>query len=239
MSRIDLTALIREAADVGIDERCAERLSVYSALLREYNQKVNLTAVTDEREIVIKHFADSLALTRFVDLPEGARLADVGTGAGFPGMALLIARPDLDVTLFDSVDKKLEFLRLLSAQLGLSPRIVHVRAEDAGRDPGYRGSFDLVTARAVAALPTLCEYCVPLVRVGGIFAPMKAELSDDERTRGVRAAQALGCELSRDERYEIAGAGKREIPVFTKTKNTPSRFPRPTAQIKKNPLPLN
>ena len=235
---IDRELFLKNLAAFGLtlDERAVGRFDRYAALLIGYNEKVNLTAITAPEEIALKHFVDSLALLSFVDLPEGARVADVGTGAGFPGMALLVARPDLRVTLFDSVNKKLDFLRFLSGELGLSPEIVHIRAEDAGHDPAYRETFDLVTARAVASLDRLSEYCVPLVKRGGLFVPMKAPLTEEERENGLRAAGKLGAKLKEGKSYVLPGGDGREVLVFEKRSLTPSNYPRPAAKIAKSPL---
>ncbi len=224
------------AVNVTLGERALDMFDTYAARLIETNVRVNLTAITEPAEIVTKHFADSLALLGLFEIPEGAKVADVGTGAGFPGLALLIARPDLQVTLMDSVNKKLEFLRILCKELGLNPEIVHIRAEDAGRDPAYRESFDLVTARAVASLDRLAEFCVPLVRQGGLFFPLKAPLSEEEADSGRAAAGKLGCRLAETKAYVIPGGDAREIPVFEKRSHTPSIYPRPAAKIAKNPL---
>ena len=225
-----------EAIGLSLDGDAADRFDAYARLLVEYNNKVNLTAITAPDEIVSKHFVDSLFLAKFVPMTEGLKLCDVGTGAGFPGAALLCAFPTLKVTLFDSVNKKLEFLRLLTDKLGLSADIVTMRAEDAGRDERYRGFFDVATARAVAQLNVLSEFCLPLVRTGGVFAPMKAPLTEEERRRGIGAAANLGGTKERDERYTIPGGAEREILIFRKKDPTPEKYPRPFAQISKKPL---
>ena len=235
---IDIEALKFQAAAFGVDLTDVQlrQFDLYAAELIAYNEKVNLTAITAPDEIVTKHFVDSLALLGQITVPEGASLADVGTGAGFPGMALLIARPDLRVTLMDSVNKKLEFLRQLSIKLELDPEIVHIRAEDAGRDPKYREHFDCVTARAVSQLNKLAEYCVPLVRPGGTFAPLKAPLTDEEAETGKLAAGKLGCRLLEIKRYQIPGGDGREVLIFEKRSHTPSDYHRPGAKIYKTPL---
>lgn len=212
------------------------KFDAYAALLTEYNEKVNLTAITAPEEITVRHFADSLYLLRFAPLPENAALCDVGTGAGFPGVCLKLARPDLRLTLFDSVNKKLEFLRFLSKELDFDAEIVHCRAEDAGRAPAYRERFDLVTARAVAQLNKLGEYCVPLVKPGGYFAPMKGVLSPEEKTQGGAAARILGAKRTADHLYALPDGEQREILLFQKISQTPTKYPRASAQIAKTPL---
>ena len=229
-------------------DRCAALLSFplpanafdvfdfYASSLVEYNKKVNLTAITEPDEIVTKHFLDSLLLLNAVDLPTGAAACDVGTGAGFPGMCLAIARQDLRVTLFDSVNKKLAFLRFFSREAGIPVEIVTVRAEDAGQDPAFRARFDLCTARAVAQLNKLAEYCVPLVTLGGVFAPLKTPLSREEAQRGIGAAANLGANLKERRLYTLPDGAEREVPIFQKVSLTPSKYPRNAAQITKKPL---
>ena len=228
----------RCAAEVGFlpDETSLLRFDTYAHMLVDYNEKVNLTAITDPDGIVIRHFADSLALLRAAAPAEGASICDVGTGAGFPGVCLLIARPELRVTLFDSVNKKLAFIRLLLQELGLQAEIENVRAEAAGRDPAFRERFDLATARAVAQLNLLSEYCVPLVRVGGTFAPMKAPLSPEEAQRGIGAAANLGARMEKRIPYTLGDGSAREILFFQKISQTPTKYPRNAAQISKKPL---
>ncbi len=225
-------------ADIGIDlpENAFDLFDRYAKELILYNEKVNLTAITDPDDIVVKHFADSLFLLKFVTPLECAAVCDVGTGAGFPGMCLKLARPDLQVTLFDSVNKKLEFLRFLSEELGLSTEIVHIRAEDAGQKAKYREKFDLATARAVANLNKLCEYCLPLVKVGGIFAPLKAPVQEEERRQGSAAAKILGGGIGKSISYNLPNGDAREIILYKKESHISAKYPRVSAQIAKSPL---
>ena len=228
-------ACVREIG-LALPENAFTQFDRYAELLCEYNEKVNLTAITDPDGITVKHFADSLYFLKYVDVPTGAGLCDVGTGAGFPGVCLKLARPDLQLTLFDSVNKKLDFLRFLSKELGFDAEIVHVRAEEAGQTPRYRARFDFATARAVAALNKLCEYCVPLVKQGGCFVPLKAELSDEERTSGSAAAHIVGARLKEAFRYTLPNGDYRELLIFEKKSQTPTKYPRVSAQIAKSPL---
>lgn len=221
---------------ITISETAVDRLDTYAKLLIDYNEKVNLTAITKPDDIVNKHFVDSLCLTRFVELTDGKKLCDVGTGAGFPGVVMLVYNPELKVTLFDSVNKKLDFIRFLVSELGLSAEIVTIRAEEAGKNPIYREKFDVVTARAVASLNVLSEYCVPLVKTGGVFAPLKAVLSDEEEQRGFGAAANLGAKVCKKEIYTIPDGSSREIIIFNKVSPTLPKFPRNAAQISKKPL---
>ena len=221
---------------IRIPQTAFAQFNTYAVLLAEYNKKVNLTAITDPDGITVKHFADSLYLLKYLDLPQNARVCDVGTGAGFPGVCLKLARPDIRLTLMDSVNKKLEFLRFLAKEIHFEADFVHIRAEDAGQDKIFRGAFDVVTARAVAQLNRLCEYCVPLVTPGGVFAPLKAPLSVEERRDGVSAAAILGARLQNTYTYALPGGDGREILIFEKISPTPTKYPRVGAQIAKTPL---
>ena len=226
------------ADEIGLklSDEIFQKFDSYAVLLKEYNEKVNLTAITDADGITVKHFADSLYLLKFLDITEGSKICDVGTGAGFPGMCLKIARPDLRITLFDSVNKKLDFIRFLCSELDISTEIVNIRAEDAGKSSLYREQFDIATARAVASLNKLSEYCVPLVKVGGCFAPLKAVLSTEEKEDGISAAGKLGCKLTNDNIYELRQGEGREILIFEKISHTSPKYPRNPAMVSKNPL---
>ena len=222
--------------ECSLNEEALDKFDRYAAELIAYNQKVNLTAITDPDEIVVKHFADSLALLHFVSFQKNDTVADVGTGAGFPGVPLLIAGPSLQVTLFDAVNKKLEFLRYLIRELDLQADIVHIRAEEAGRLPEYREQFDFVTARAVAQLRILSEYCLPLVRIGGSFLSMKGSISDEEKTNGLAAFQKLGAQVYDDVFYHIHNGDERNLIIAKKVSHVSSKYPRNMGQIAKKPL---
>lgn len=217
--------------DVQID-----MFDAYARLLVDYNEKVNLTAITEPDDIVIKHFADSLALCKFSPCKLNGSLADVGTGAGFPGMPLLIASSDLKVTFFDAVNKKLDFIRYVVSELGLSADVIHARAEDAGRMDEYREKFDFTTARAVAQLRVLSEFCLPLVKVGGYFISMKGSISDEEKTSGTAAFEKLGAKFYDDIFYSIHNGDERNIIIAKKISQISSKYPRNMAQISKKPL---
>lgn len=219
---------------VELNDEALRRFGLYARALADYNEKVNLTAITDPEEIAIKHFLDSLLLLPAFSPREGASLVDVGTGAGFPGMALKIARPDLDITLMDAQNKRLEFLRGLSDELGLSVNIVHSRAEDAARKE-LRERFDFAAARAVAALPVLLEYCIPLLKVGGVFAAMKGPSGEEELIASKNALKLLGGS-ARVEKALLPGGEGRSIILIEKTAPTSEKYPRPFAKIKSKPL---
>ena len=239
---IDRALLNAHAADLGValtDEQLAQ-FDRYAELLCEWNEKMNLTGITDPYGIVIRHFVDSLTLVPF--LPDGGTLIDVGTGAGFPAVPAAIARPDIKVTLLDSLNKRLTFLNAVVDELGLSCVTVHARAEDGGHKAELREGFDVATARAVAALPTLCEYCVPFVKKGGVFVALKGPESDNEIAVARKAATALGASYKDTVRVQVPACPKdgeevfdRRLIVFDKTGNTPKIYPRPAAKIAKKP----
>lgn len=219
-----------------LSEQQLSQLEAYARLLREWNEKMNLTAIVDDEGIALKHFLDSLALLRRAEIPAGARVADVGTGAGFPGVVLKIARPDIELVLIDSLQKRLNFLEEVLSQIGLSAKLVHARAEDVGHDANLRESFDFVTARAVANLSVLAEYCLPLVKVGGVFAPMKTADAEREISGAKPAIAALGGKLREVKLYELPVAGGRSVVVVDKTAPTPPKYPRQGTKISKKPI---
>ena len=219
-----------------LSERQLEQLEKYAALLLEWNEKINLTAITDEEGIAAKHFLDCLAFLRHAQIKEGSRVADVGTGAGFPGIVLKIARPDIDLVLIDSLQKRLNFLSEVCRELGIKATLVHARAEDAGHDKALRESFDFVTARAVANLAVLSEYCLPLVKIGGVFAPMKTAEAESELSAAEKAIAILGGEVRGVEHYEIPVAGGRSAVIIDKKSPTPPKYPRQRVKISEKPL---
>ena len=233
------TAYIRKIMlETGIetDEQTAEKLLLYYKLLSEKNKVMNLTAITGFEEAVEKHFADSLALLRFLDLNNMETLLDVGSGAGFPGIPLKIVCPGLSVSLLDAVNKKTEFQKEVGGALSLNRFIpIHMRSEDAAKDPAYREQFDIVTARAVANLATLAEYCLPFVKIGGIFAAYKTDLVDEELEEAKKAIRILGGTVEKVEKYRIAENG-RSIVLIRKEKGTPSKYPRKAGTPSKQPI---
>lgn len=240
---IDVEKLKAYAAifQVQVDQPLAQRLDIYARLLVEWNQKINLTAIVDPADIVVKHFIDSLTVATC--LPEGPlTLVDVGTGAGFLGVPLALYRQDIRLTLLDSLNKRLLFLKELCTTLGLPVTLVHMRAEEAGRQTAYRESFDVATARAVAALPVLCEYCLPLVKVGGRFIAMKGPDGDTEARKAREAIRLLGGTLSRTEAFCLPAAQEngeeeeRRLLVIDKKQPTPAKYPRVSAKIAKQSL---
>jgi 16S rRNA (guanine527-N7)-methyltransferase len=213
-----------------------QNMENYATFLVDYNEKVNLTAITDGEGILKKHFIDSLLLGRFCEneLTQGAKLLDIGSGAGFPGVPLALMRGDLDITLLDSLNKRITFLNLLREQLGLHYAAVHGRAEELAKNPDYRECFDIVTARAVAALPTLAEYSLPFVKVGGFWLAMKGP--GEELKPALQAIRVLGGEFVRTEEYKLPDGEERVIYVVKKITPTATKFPRNSGQIKSKPL---
>ena len=203
----------------------------YYAMLADWNTRLNLTAIISPEDVAKKHFVDSFAAAPY--LKDEARIIDVGTGAGFPGIPLLILRPDLTLTLMDSQQKKLVFLEAVLKELKLPAECVHARAEDAGRNPKYRERFDAALTRAVSALPVLCELTLPLVKVGGISIAYKGD------SAGELAASQNALELlhASAERVIIpSDYGVRELVILTKLAATPKQFPRKAGAPAKKPL---
>jgi 16S rRNA (guanine(527)-N(7))-methyltransferase RsmG len=226
------------AAEYGLtlSEAQLRQFGIYADMLLEWNARMNLTAITEPEEIAAKHFLDSLLLLKCVELPEGESVIDVGTGAGFPGLPLKIARPDLRLTLLDSSAKRTGFLREAAKALGLEAEAVQGRAEELGQMPGYRERYGLVTARAVAALPVLCEYCLPLARLGGTFAALKGPGISEEAQAAMPAITKLGGKLGAVEDFELPNQNRRAIVLVRKISQTPAGYPRVHAKIAKRPL---
>ncbi|BDE89251.1 Ribosomal RNA small subunit methyltransferase G [uncultured Flavonifractor sp.] len=216
----------------------AEQMETYARLLLEQNKVMNLTAITDPEQVARLHFLDSAALLGCAGDLSGRTLIDVGTGAGFPGMALKLLCPELKLTLLDSLAKRLDWLAAVCSRLGLEDvEIVHARAEEQGLKPGFRDHFDFATARAVADLRVLCELCLPFVRVGGRFLAMKAADSQEELDAARTAIQTLGGRRLEDYTYTIPGTDViRRVAVIEKTAPTPKPYPRRWAKIQKAPL---
>lgn len=208
----------------------------YAELLVEWNQKMNLTAITEPEEIAVKHFVDSLMLLKYIDLPENGSLIDVGTGAGFPGIPIKIYSPSVRVTLLDALNKRINFLDAVSKELGQENRCLHLRAEEGGRKPELREQFDVATARAVASMTALAEYCLPYVKVGGVFAALKGFEIESELEEAKPAIKLLGGKVERVEQYTLAGELKRSVVVIKKISQCSTKYPRNSAKIVKNPL---
>lgn len=230
-----LTAGLRE---LGVAEcpSAADNLQRYSEILREKNKVMNLTAITDPTEIVTRHFLDCAALAPY--MPQDGRVLDVGTGAGFPGIPLKIAFPEVEVVLLDSLNKRVKFLNEVIGQLGLSKiTAVHGRAEDFARQKDYREQFDLVVSRAVANLSSLSEYCLPYVKVGGRFVSYKSGKLNEELTAAQKAIHVLGGEAKEPVYFQLTGTeDERSFVCIEKGKATPKKYPRKAGTPAKEPI---
>ena len=208
------------------------KFDTYMSLLLEWNEKINLTAITEPSEIRTKHFLDSLTCAD--SIPSGASIADVGTGAGFPGIPLKIERPDISLTLMDALNKRVSFLKEVCSQLDITADCVHIRAEDAGRDAEYRERFDVAVSRAVANLSVLAEYCLPLVKKGGVMLAMKGKDIQDEIRGAEDILARLGGRVREVQYHTIDGTDiTHSIVVIEKIAKTPAQYPRSNSKIKK------
>ena len=214
---IDKNRLCSIAKENGIilDDTALDRFDTYAELLVEWNGKMNLTAITEPEEIEVKHFLDCLMLPKYFDLDNVQTVIDVGAGAGFPSVPLLIYKPDLCLTMMDA-------------------QLIHERAEAAGQDENYREKFDLATARAVAPMNVLAEYCLPFVKVGGYFVALKGSNDDTEEAKN--AIATLGGEIVDNISYKLNGTEPRSIVVIKKISQTPTQFPRKSKKISTKPL---
>lgn len=208
----------------------------YMNLLIEWNEKMNLTAITEPKEIILKHFIDSLTILKYID--DNSKLVDVGTGAGFPGVPLSIMNPTLKITLVDSLNKRLIFLQEVVKELNLKNiEIVHARAEEFGQNKNYREKFDIATSRAVANLATLSEYLVPLVKIGGKIISMKASNAKEEINDAQKAIEVLGGKIEKIEEFDLPESDiGRTIIIIDKNKCTPAIYPRKAGTPAKEPI---
>ena len=207
----DIRAFLAENAEkmgICLTDEQTEKFQAYAELLVEWNEKMNLTAIKEPREIAVKHFVDSLTIFSCIQPKKEAKVIDIGSGAGFPGIPMKLYREDLKLTLLDSLNKRLTFLGEVSDRLHLDTKRIHARAEEAGRDLNLRMKFDIATARAVAPLNVLCEYCLPFVRLGGIFAAMKGPNAEEELEGAKNAIQVLGCELEEVKTFTLPDDSK-------------------------------
>ncbi len=216
-----------------LSESQYKNLDIYAEFLVEYNNNVNLTAITDPKEILIKHFLDSILLVRYCDIPLESSLIDVGTGAGFPSVPLKIYRDDLKITLLDSLNKRIYFLEQLCDKLEIEAEFIHGRAEDFSKKAEYREKFDFSCARAVANMSLLSELCIPFVKVGGYFISMKGPT--ENVSEGENAVKILGGELTDICGYKLEGEERRIVKV-KKISQTPTKYPRNSSQLKKKTL---
>ena len=222
-----------------LDPAAADKLARYAELLLEKNKVMNLTAITEREEVILKHFIDSLALAGYVKMWEKPyKIIDVGTGAGFPGIPLKIAFPNLQVTLFDYLNKRIKFLQDVIEALNLNEiSAVHGRAEEVARDKAMREKYDFVVSRAVANMAVLSEYCIPFVKVGGYFIPYKTGTVEEEITQGKKAIQILGGKIEKVEKLMLPDSDiSRSFVFIRKEKQTPKAYPRKAGTASKQPL---
>ena len=211
----------------------------YMNLLLEWNKKINLTAITDEEEVIVKHFVDSITISKYI--PTGTSLIDVGTGAGFPGIPLGIIRKDLEIVLLDSLQKRINFLDVVIKELGLENiKTIHARVEEFGKSNKYREKFDVATSRAVANLSTLSEYLLPLVKEGGIVICMKGSVIDEELNNSKKAINVLGGKTAQVFDFYLPKTDiKRNIVLIDKVSKTPAKYPRKPGTPSKEPISWN
>lgn len=217
-------------------EKIDQLLKFYEMLIKK-NEVMNLTAITDYEEVVVKHFLDSVSITKLF-VPTNEKIIDVGCGAGFPGLPLKIVFPDTKVTLLDSLNKRVIFLREIIDELGLKDiEAVHGRAEDFAANPSYREKYDISVSRAVANMTTLSEYCLPFVKKGGCFVAYKSEKGPEEMEQAHKAIDDLGGKLSKEESFALPDTDiLRNIYMIEKIKGTPSKYPRKAGLPSKEPI---
>ena len=223
---------------IGInDEQLAHFYRFYQLLL-EWNGRMNLTAITDERDVIYKHFIDSIAVLKYVEFKENSAVIDVGCGAGFPGIPLKIMQPEIKLTLMDSVNKKLDFVREAASVLGLSDvSCIHGRAEDLGRDKELRNSFDFCVSRAVSELAVLTELCLPFIKKQSLFISYKGGSPEEELNKAEFAIKELGGKLEKVEKFILPETDmERSFILIRSVKQTPQKYPRKAGIPKKNPL---
>ena len=222
-----------ESVGLTLSREQYEKLSIYAEFLVEYNEKVNLTAITEPMEILRKHFIDSILLTKYVDIPLNSTLIDVGTGAGFPSVPIKIYRPDIKITLLDSLNKRIDYLKQLCDKLEIDAEFIHGRAEDFSKKEEYREKFDFSCARAVANMALLSELCIPFVKQNGCFVAMKGP--NEDISLGANAVMVLGGLIEKEIKYKLFDED-RKIVLVRKISQTPSKYPRNSSQIKKKTL---
>lgn len=210
-----------------------EKFDIYAEFLVEYNKNVNLTAITEPEEILFKHFIDSVLMLKYADIADNNSIIDVGTGAGFPSVPLKIYNDTLNITLLDSLNKRISFLQQLCEKLDIKAEFIHGRAEDVSKIPEYREKFDISCARAVANMALLSELCIPFVRIEGKFVAMKGP--NEDISLGNNAVQLLGGVVSRETNYQLEDE-QRKIVIVNKISQTPTKYPRNSSQIKKKTL---
>lgn len=236
----DTTQFEKDLQEIGVNlsEQQIQQFLTYYEMLVEWNEVMNLTAITEYDEVMKKHFVDSVSLIKAYDVTKDVTVIDVGTGAGFPGLALKIAYPNLKVTLLDSLNKRIQFLDAVIEKLGLSDvETIHGRAEDFAKAGKLRETYDLCVSRAVANLSTLSEYCLPFVKVGGQFISYKSEKITEEMTAAENAIRILGGKVLKQVEFQLPESDiYRNLFVIEKVKETPKKYPRKAGLPSKEPL---
>ena len=220
---------------IEISKEQLDKFELYKDLLLKWNKKFNLTAITDEREIAEKHFLDSIIIMKYHNIMDGSSIVDVGSGAGFPGIPLAIMNETIGLSVIEASEKRLAFLEVLARELGISIKLNHIRAEDAGKTEDHRENYDYAFSRAVAPLGILSEYCMPLIKNGGQFLALKGKI-EDELESSYCAIETLGGKVSEIYNFNLPGGGERSIIMIEKTAETPSNDPRRASVIKRKPL---
>lgn len=232
--------LVKAASEysLSLTEEQLTYFTQYFQMLIEWNEKINLTAITDPTEVAVKHMIDSLSCYEEIIFKNSARVIDVGTGAGFPGLPLKIYRPDLKLTLFDSLNKRVTFLKAVVEQLGIEDVVfVHSRAEDGGKNKLFREKYDIVVSRAVARLNLLSEWCLPFLALDGFFIALKGAQYSEEIKASKNALRMLGGEIDQIKDVKLPGLDDvRAIIYIRKVKSTPALYPRRPGAVEKNPL---
>lgn len=225
-----------DALGITLSEMQLKQFYTYMNLLIDWNKKINLTAIVEPNEIILKHFVDSLTILKYIS--DGTKIIDVGTGAGFPGIPLKIAKPSIEIVLLDSLQKRINFLEEVIKQLNIEKiKTIHSRVEDFGKDQKYREKFDMATSRAVANLSTLSEYLLPLVKVGGKVISMKGSFIGEELENSKNALNILGGKIEKIEKLNLPNSDmNRNILIINKIKNTPNKYPRKAGEPSKKPL---
>ncbi|HCJ56587.1 MAG TPA: 16S rRNA (guanine(527)-N(7))-methyltransferase RsmG [Clostridiaceae bacterium] len=238
MNNVDILVKGLERLGIGVDAEKLEKLIAFKDILLDWNEKINLTSITDEKEVYIKHLIDSATCLNSGMIKAGYKVIDIGTGAGFPGMVIKILKDDISMTLLDSLNKRIIYLEDAAKRLALNQvDIIHGRAEEFGVKQGYRESFDIVLSRAVASLNVLVEYCIPYVKMGGYFLCQKGPSYKEELEEAGKAVEILGGSLERIEEYQLPYSDIiHYILIIKKIKNTPTKYPRKPGKPAASPI---